>query len=48
MKVIKSLAIFRVAIGVQGQSRNFDAGTANLAYQAWFTDGSWAVFRVVH
>ena len=47
-KTIKTLAIFRVATGVQGQSRNFDAETANLACQAWFTDGSWAVFRITH
>ena len=30
-KVIQTLNIFRVAIGVQGQSRNFDAATAHLA-----------------
>ena len=33
---------------VRCQGWNFDAETANLAYQAWFTDGSWAAFRVLH
>jgi hypothetical protein len=46
MKTIKSLQIFQQAPFVLGQSRSFDASTANLVYQATFTDGTWGIYEV--
>jgi hypothetical protein len=45
-KEVKSLAVFLYAAHETGQSRSFDASTANLVYQATFTDGNWGIYEV--
>ena len=45
MKNIESFQIFKVCPLVVGQSRNFDATTRGVVFQATFTDGSWAILQ---
>jgi hypothetical protein len=45
-KIVKTIGIFQLAPFVLGQSRSFDASTANLVYQAAFTDGTWGIYTV--
>ncbi len=46
-KQVTSLQIFATPPYVAGQSRSFDASTGNLAYQANFSDGTWAIYEVI-
>jgi len=45
-KTVASLQIFQTPPYVTGQSRSFDASTANIVYQATFTDGTWAIYEL--
>jgi len=45
-KTIKSLQVFQVCRQVSGQSRNFDASSRNVVFQATFTDGTWAILQI--
>jgi probable HAF family extracellular repeat protein len=44
-KKVSKLGIFQITPMAMGQSRSFDASTANLVYQATFTDGTWGIYK---
>jgi hypothetical protein len=45
-KLVKSIGIFQLAPAALGQSRSFEASTADVVFQANFADGTWGIYRV--